>query len=269
MADLVREGVRLAYEERGTGGRPVLLVHGILCDRRYLAPQLEHLGRTRRVVAVDLRGHGQSDAPEQDYTIAGLADDLVWMCRHLGLDRPVVVGHSLGGVVGLALSAGYPDLIGGLVLLDSVLLTGASRRRAVGAFLDQLRSDRYLDAVRNYFRQFFAPSDDAGRREWILEQIGRVPPYVGISIWQDGTFGFDDAAALAACRLPLLYIDAGTPNVDLARLAELAPARLLGRTVGSGHFHQLEVPDQVNAMLDRFLLLLESAPTRAGQARSR
>lgn len=52
------------------------------------------------------------------------------------------------------------------------------------------------------------------------------------------------------------------PNADLARLAELVPTRLLGRTVGSGHFHQLEVPGQVNAMLDRFLRLVDGPDQR-------
>ncbi len=80
-----------------------------------------------------------------------------------------------------------------------------------------------------------------------------MPPDVGIAIWTDGTFAFDDAAAVAACGAPLLYIDAGTPNADLDRLADLSPDLTLGRTVGSGHFAQLEIPDQVNAMVARFL----------------
>ncbi len=78
---------------------------------------------------------------------------------------------------------------------------------------------------------------------------------MGISIWPDGTFGFDDAAAVSAvsaCRTPFLYIDAGTPNVDLHQLRLLATNLPLGRTVGSGRFHQMEVPGQVNAMIDRF-----------------
>ncbi|MEJ7755036.1 MAG: alpha/beta fold hydrolase [Nocardioidaceae bacterium] len=67
----------------------------------YLAPQLAHFATRHRTVAVDLRGHGESDAPEQDYTIEGFASDVAWMSQQLGLERPVVVGHSLGGIVAL------------------------------------------------------------------------------------------------------------------------------------------------------------------------
>jgi len=55
-------------------------------------PQIAHFGQTRRVVAVDLRGHGASDAPEQEYIMAGFADDIAWQCAQLGLQKPMVIG---------------------------------------------------------------------------------------------------------------------------------------------------------------------------------
>jgi len=61
--------------------------------------------------------------------------------------------------------------------------------------------------------------------------------------------------ALRTCRTPLLYIDAGTPNADLARAVKLCPGLMIARTIGSGHFSPLVVPEQVNAVLDCFLRL--------------
>ena len=110
MSRLRRDGVALFYEEAGVGEPPMLLVHGLGCCHTHLTPQLEHFSDDHRVVAVDLRGHGQSDAPHQEYTIEGFADDLAWVCARLGLENPVVVGHSLGGEICLALAASYPDL---------------------------------------------------------------------------------------------------------------------------------------------------------------
>lgn len=92
MARLVKDGVGLDYEERGAGDPPVLLVHGILCDRRYVAPQFEYFSRSHRTIAVDLRGHGLSDVPQQGYTVDGLADDLAWVSAQLELVRPLVIG---------------------------------------------------------------------------------------------------------------------------------------------------------------------------------
>lgn len=261
MVRLLRDGVGLCYEEQGDGDPPLLLVHGILCDRSYLAPQLAHFAGCHRTVTVDLRGHGESDSPEQEYTIAGFADDLEWMCQQLDLHRPVVVGHSLGGIVAVALAAASPGVVSGIVALDSVLVPPPDRAVLMRDFFDRLRSvNDPMPVIREYFAELlFGPADDQQRRSWILDGIGRVPQHVALSAWENGFFGFDTAVAVAACRAPFLYIDAGTPNVDLSRLAELCPAVLLGRTVGSGHFHQLEVPDQVNAMIERFLALFSGS----------
>ena len=68
-----------------------------------MVPQFDYFGRTHRVVAVDLRGHGASDKPMQEYTVAGFADDLAWLCDQLGVVKPVVVGHSMGGNVAFEL----------------------------------------------------------------------------------------------------------------------------------------------------------------------
>src|SRR4051794_18780428 len=77
---------------------------------------------SHRVVLVDLRGHGESDAPHQNYTMAVFADDLVWLCTKLVLTSPVIVGHSMGGNVALELAARYPDIPSSLVMIDSVML---------------------------------------------------------------------------------------------------------------------------------------------------
>src|SRR5262249_21835363 len=97
MQKLIRDGVRLAYQEAGSGSTPVLFVHCWCCDHGYMTPQFQHFGHGHRVISVDLRGHGESDKPQQDYTVAGFADDLAWLCDQLDVKKPVVIGHSMGG----------------------------------------------------------------------------------------------------------------------------------------------------------------------------
>ena len=80
-------------------------------------------------------------------------------------------------------------------------------------------------------------------------------PHVTSSIWEEYLVSWDDESALRECRVPLLYIDAGTPNADLLRAVELCPGLMIARTIGSGHFSPLVVPEQVNAVLERFLRL--------------
>ena len=70
-------------------------------------------------MVVDRRGHGQSDTPQQDYTMAAFADDLAWTRARLNLKKPVVIGHSMGGVVALELTARFPELPRAVITLDS------------------------------------------------------------------------------------------------------------------------------------------------------
>jgi pimeloyl-ACP methyl ester carboxylesterase len=265
-ARLVRDGTVLAYDDADNGKPPLVLVHGIACNRAFMAPQARFLQASHRVIAVDLRGHGESDAPRQRYTIGALADDVGWICERLDVARAVVVGHSLGGLVALQLAAVRPDIARAAVLVDSVLLAGAGRERAIADLVAGVRGSDADRILRGYFRAFFGPHDDPALCGWILDQAVRTPTHVTSSIWEESSESWDDADALARCRVPLLYLDAGTPNADLARAVQLNPAMVLGRTVGTGHFSQLVSPQQVNAMLERFLAVTPPGARRAASS---
>jgi sigma-B regulation protein RsbQ len=86
-----RDGVNLAHEDSKEGSSPMLFIHGWGCDHSVFAPQVEFFRTRHRVVSVDLRGHGSSDAPRQEYTMAGFAEDLVWLCTELNLVKPILV----------------------------------------------------------------------------------------------------------------------------------------------------------------------------------
>jgi pimeloyl-ACP methyl ester carboxylesterase len=117
MGKLVRDGVGLAYEEAGSGAPPIVLVHDLGSDHSCFASQFEYFRCRHRVVTIDLRGHGQSEGPRGACTVDVLADDLAWLCYELGLYRPVVLGHGLGGMVALDLATRYPDLPWAIVVV--------------------------------------------------------------------------------------------------------------------------------------------------------
>jgi pimeloyl-ACP methyl ester carboxylesterase len=252
MATLTRGEVRLAYDEAGQGEPAMVFVHGWSCNRAFFGPQFEHFSRQRRCVGVDLRGHGDSDKPRQDYSMEGFADDLAWLCQQLQIERPVVVGHSMGGVVALVLAAQYPELVRAIVMVDGGTRGLTEPEPAWLARLHGLAQPDYLAAARIAVEQMFLPGDDPARRSWIMEQMLATPQHVMLSATEQGG-RCDMVAAARACRVPALYIQAGRPRPELARFEQLCPQLVLGRTVGSGHFNQLEVPDQVNAMIERFL----------------
>src|SRR5258706_10050425 len=106
----------LGYDASGSG-RPLLLVHGYPLSRQMWQPQVAALGDAARVIAPDLRGHGESGAPDIPHTVDRLADDLAELLDGLGITEPVVVGGlSMGGYVALAFYRRHTARVAGLIL---------------------------------------------------------------------------------------------------------------------------------------------------------
>ena len=107
-------GINLYFETHGAG-RPMVLLHGGLGSGEMFGPILATLAERHQVIAVDLQGHGRTADIDRPIDIRLMADDIAALIRHLGLERPDVVGYSLGGGVALHTAAKYPDLVGRLV----------------------------------------------------------------------------------------------------------------------------------------------------------
>src|SRR5262245_50585963 len=180
MQYLNRDGVKLGFEEAGSGDPPILLVHGWTCDHTYMAPQFEHFSRTHRVIAVDLRGHGQSDKPKQEYTMAAFADDLIWLCDQLKVKKPIVIGHSMGGVIGVELAARFPEIPGAVVTLDSPIVPPQELIEVlVVPTIEALRGPDYRAAQRKLVAEaLFLPTDGPGRKARIVAAMSSAPQQV-------------------------------------------------------------------------------------------
>ena len=115
------DGINTHYVEAGAG-RPLLLFHGLGASVATWRDNIGPLARSFRVVAVDLPGHGDSEKPNIDYHPAAMVRFIASFAEATGLDRPAVIGNSVGGALGLMTALKHPDLVSGLVLVDSASL---------------------------------------------------------------------------------------------------------------------------------------------------
>lgn len=120
-------GLEFHYREYGGQGRPVVLLHGVASSSRIWLLVGPRLGERDRVFALDQRGHGESAKPASGYDFPSVVADAAAFIETLGLDRPVVVGHSWGGNVAVELAATHPDAVAGLVLVDGGFMEISAR----------------------------------------------------------------------------------------------------------------------------------------------
>jgi pimeloyl-ACP methyl ester carboxylesterase len=213
---------------------------------------MDHFSARHRVLAVDLRGHGRSDRPQAPFDFRILTADLSQVCKELGLHQVVAVGHSLGGCVAVRLAAFRPDLVAGVAALDSRLLPPADLTLWFPGLRDRLRAETSSLAARSFFETMFEPEDDPAVKNWVLDRVSAVPRDVLLSmveLYADP--GYEQA--LRDLRCPLLAVSASKPRVEGRALRRAVPGAVLAQVACSGHFITLEVPEQVNAMLERFL----------------
>jgi pimeloyl-ACP methyl ester carboxylesterase len=249
-----RGGVRLAFERAGDGpGVPIVFVHGWSCDRSYFAPQLEYFSGAHPVAALDLRGHGESSCPAPAgavYTIPQFAADVIAVTESCGWERPIVVGHSLGAIIAVAVAAEGRAAAAVLVDCSPLSPTGATRELFEAAVQACGRDDN--GSWRTQFVNTMFLSTDRVRRGEILTGMSRGPADVAAAGIQ-AVLDFDGLAALSSCKVPTLLIGSALQSNPLEMLRSAKPDIVIGQTVGAGHFNQLEVPEQVNAMIDRFV----------------
>src|SRR5438094_6477396 len=111
-------GINLYYETHG-GGRPLVLLHGGLGSGELFVPALSQLAEHHQVVVPDLQGHGRTADIDRPIDVRLMADDIAALIDHLGLDKPDVVGYSLGGGVAFFTASKYPAKVGRLVMVSA------------------------------------------------------------------------------------------------------------------------------------------------------
>ena len=247
-----REGVRLSYLESGSGDPALLFIHGWCCDATHWRKQLAALDGDHRVLALDLRGHGESATPDQDYTIGGFAEDMGWLCQELALERPVIVGHSMGGVIALNMVRRWPQLARAVVFVDAGITPFPEQLRPmVDSMIEALKSPGYRDVAANFVKRFlFRAESPPQLRDEVAQRMAGAPQRV-MHTALTSSFS-EENLTFGPLSVPSLFVRAATLRTTEDELKERYPGMEVV-SVDSAHFIQLEKPEELNAILRRFI----------------
>lgn len=238
---------------------PVVFVHGMACEANLWDAQLAYAARTRRAIAIDLRGHGASTPPlDDDYSPASCSADLFAVLEALGLDRIALVGHSFGACVALAVAAAKPNAIAQLVLIDPPIDCTQCPAEVYEAQIAPMQAALATDDWRAVLEQSFRNALLGGTpatQEQILARLAATPKarLLGTS---RGLFAFKAAEALdrylekpGARAIAIL---APSNNLPLS-LHVLRPELTTIVVPATGHWLMLDAPEQFATALDTCL----------------
>jgi 3-oxoadipate enol-lactonase len=255
---------RFGYAEAGPStdarAETVVFLHGIGGAARGWTRQLAHFGRGRRAIAWDMPGYGGSAALPEG-TIATLAGALADFLAAAGAGRPVLVGHSIGGMIVQQLLAGRPDAARAVVLAQTSPAFGRPdgdwQRGFIAARLDPLdRGATMPDLASRLVAELVGDEPDPDGIALARACMAAVPE-ASYRAMMLALMGFDLRAALPRIRVPALVLagskDTNAPAAMMARMAERIPGAAYVCLEGAGHLAPLERPAAFNAALDGFL----------------
>jgi pimeloyl-ACP methyl ester carboxylesterase len=269
-------GLRLHVIECGDpAAPPLVLLHGLSCSSTWWEPGVPTLARERRVIRIDLLGHGRSDKPRRGYTVERHAALVAGVLDSLGIAGAVVAGHSMGALVATALAEQRPGLVEGIADLDEParfehlnfsLLARLYVKPLIGPLMHSMattRSRRY--GLRPLFAAGFEVPNDLAVEQGQVSYAALTGSYRSLARWMREE-AVDER--LARLGIPLLVIwgegsrlvSPAAREVDYASLADTRIVQISG----VGHSPQLEAPATTARLLLEFGATVDAHPPGNG-----
>ncbi|MET7454871.1 alpha/beta fold hydrolase [Streptomyces sp. NPDC005574] len=255
MPQLEVDGATLTYDDEGPrddAGAPLVLVHGWTANRHRWDHQLAHFSRERRVVRLDLRGHGDSSGAGVR-TVAELAEDVLALLDHLKIDRFVAVGHSMGGMIAQTIALAHPERVERMVLVNSIGRMTYSRGRGLLMAASTLVPFKLFVATN--IQRAFAPGHPREEIRSYVRASAALPREVVMTLY-GAMRAFDVLDRVGEIRTPTLlvhgYHDIQLPVSQMLRMAKDYPDAVI-RIIDAGHELPVEKPAELTEALARFV----------------
>lgn len=254
-------GITLAYGDRGTG-LPIVFLHAFPLNRTMWTAQAEALSSQFRIITIDLRGHGESDAPLWHYTLDQAADDIRALLDHLSIQQALFTGLSMGGYILFAFHRKYADRVKGMVLADTRAQADTPEGREGRFQMAQTAYRQGPAAIADIMiPKLLSPATIQTRPE-VVQRVRAMIEGNQIS----GIAGDLMAMAERPDSVPLLKqitcptqiivgeLDQATPPFDAKLMAEHIPDARLAVIPGASHLSNLEQPDLFTQIVRSFVL---------------
>lgn len=258
MTCLMRPWGHMQFRDTGGAGAALVFANSLGTDSRIWDGVIDALPG-RRCITFDKRGHGLSATPSDPWTVQDLADDLRALMDARGVDRAVIVGCSIGGIIAQAFALAHPGRVRGLVLSNTAARVGTAETWQ--ARIDAVRAGGLAPIAGAVLERWFAPaflaSDDV--RPWRQMLLSSDPAgYAGTCA---ALAQADLRAQVGAIAAPVLMIagsaDQATPPALVAETAAAIPGARITVLEGSGHIPAIDAPDAVARLVAEFLETME------------
>jgi pimeloyl-ACP methyl ester carboxylesterase len=255
------DGVAIAYDVRGEGDPALVFVHGWCCDRAFWREQVDAFAHAFRVATLDLGGHGASGAERTSWSITALSHDVQAVVEALGLDRVVLIGHSMGAPVSLEAARRMPERIEGVVAIDSLHDAGITIPEGMAEQMADRYEADFLGTMEEAVRSMIPKAADPALVHWVIERAMAINHQAALALLRKAPT-FNMKKALAAVQIPIRCINAA-PRENSGMATALETNRKYADfdaviMEGVGHFLMLERPEEFNTRLREVLLQITS-----------
>jgi pimeloyl-ACP methyl ester carboxylesterase len=246
-------GTRLHYLEQGSG-KPIICFHSTPASAEFYRPQLEHFGNKYRVIAVDLRGHGESGKPRGQYRISAFLDDYIELFEKLELEDFILVGCSVGGIVAQLYALEHGGCLRGLVLIGSPC---SRRGRDVAGFHRAVKEQGWEAVVRRLVDKQLHRSASPDVKEWAVKEYLKTPLYVREQEEEALLGEIHHTERVQEIRVPTLLVAGESEEPEIYQQMEFMSSRIPDAewhvVKNAAHMPNFEQPVEFNSIMSRFL----------------
>ena len=258
-------GINVSYLDEGpANGLPVIFIHGFPFNKEMWKEQLSAFNEIHRVIAYDVRGHGESERGAAQFSIGQFADDLFFFMDALKIEKAILAGLSMGGYIALHAIQQQPQRIAGLILCDTQCAAdsdeGRKKRMKTIAFIQKNGLSVYAEES---LTNLFAPASFTDKKDevtFIKETILKTPAENICLTLQALADRKETCSSLAQINIPVSILVGKEDKITSPELALKMQTLIKGSSLhiieGAGHLSNLENPTQFNAHVKTFLATL-------------